>query len=103
MTSTSGKDIDLGLAAAMVCICVLGVMMNLLVILVLALNRNMRASTDLFVVNLSVSDILLAGLALPLKINTALYADGDFHGGKYIYIYISVYNKYKSAIAAPSV
>ncbi|XP_064598788.1 neuropeptide FF receptor 2-like [Liolophura sinensis] len=81
MTSSSGTDIDAGLAAMVICICVLGVILNLLVILVVALNRNMRASTDLFVVNLSISDILLAGLALPLKINTALYADGDFHGG----------------------
>lgn len=63
-------------------ICSLAVLANVLVLLVVTLSKTFRGATEVFVANLAVADLLLAGLAMPLKLNQAASNEEDFIGGK---------------------
>ncbi|XP_064615836.1 P2Y purinoceptor 4-like [Liolophura sinensis] len=68
MTSKDDNIEGSWMAGVMLSMCALGVVLNILVIIVVTRTPMMRRSADLFIVNLSVSSILLAGLSLPLKL-----------------------------------
>lgn len=71
------------LVGVMLSLCAVGVLLNTGVILVITRTPSMRRSTDLFIVNLSASSILLAGLSLPLKLAFAFYNQADLYISKY--------------------
>ncbi|XP_041376757.1 histamine H2 receptor-like [Gigantopelta aegis] len=83
MTSKDDGLTSLLFIGVLAVICTLSVLSNVLVIVVTALKRTIKSCTDIFIINLAVSDLLLAGLALPLKLNNAAmssYKHG-FSGG----------------------
>ena len=87
MTSSSeGLDSDaIFVIVAIICACAIG--SNILVIVLVLLNKTVKTVTEIFICNLAVSDLILAGFAIPLKLNQATETHGHFTGGK-LYRYL---------------
>ena len=62
----------MSLCALYVAVVVLGLGGNALVLLVIAVNRDMRTVTNVFLVSLAVSDALIAGINMPLHLRLFL-------------------------------
>lgn len=71
-----------GLSVSLTIMCILAVLLNSVVILVLATKAHSFTSVDLFIINLCISDILLAGIALPVRLNNGSHEGEDFRGGR---------------------
>ncbi|KAL3859204.1 hypothetical protein ACJMK2_009433 [Sinanodonta woodiana] len=67
--------------AMMLVICVFSVFMNILVLIVVLKDRKHRISIDLYIFNLSLCDILHAGIVLPLHFKIAAENKEEFDGG----------------------
>ena len=57
---------------------VYSVLTNLAVIVVVLRSSKMKTVTNILLVNLAISDILLAGVVLPLDLHDVLHADNFF-------------------------
>ncbi|KAL3859207.1 hypothetical protein ACJMK2_009436 [Sinanodonta woodiana] len=68
--------------AAMLVICVFSVFMNILVLIVVLKDSKHRISIDLYIFNLSLCDILHAGIVLPLHFKIAAESKVEFDGGE---------------------
>lgn len=71
-----------GLSIILTIMCVIAVLLNIIVIIVVSTKTCARTSVDGFIINLCVSDILLAGIALPLRLNNGSHEGESFKGGK---------------------
>jgi len=65
----------------MVAVCSVAVLSNLLVIVVIALDKTLNSVTEMFLVNLALSDVILAGIGVPLKLKQAASQSEDFAEG----------------------
>nr|KAG5701117.1 hypothetical protein BaRGS_002593 [Batillaria attramentaria] len=66
MTSTS-EGLDTSVVACLSIICIIGVITNIIVIVVtLRKAAGKKLATDVFIINLAVSDVILGGITLPL-------------------------------------
>ena len=83
MSGSGGEINSLVMVGVLGAICLLAVLANLLVLVVIAMNRHFRAVTDVFICNLAVSDLLLAGIAIPLKLNEAVSGSDGFVDGEH--------------------
>ena len=55
---------------------------NLLIIYCVVRLKNLRTVTNIFICNLSISDILLAAYVMPLKLHDISHHDQDWYEGK---------------------
>ena len=85
MTSNTEGITSYSFIVVLGAICALAVFSNILILLVIALSKHFRGVTEMFIGNLAVSDLILAGLAIPLKLHQAASGSHDFLGGKKIY------------------
>ncbi|XP_052075698.1 neuropeptide FF receptor 2-like isoform X1 [Mytilus californianus] len=70
-----------GLAASLTIMCVLAVILNSIVIVVFATKAQSFTSVHLFIMNLCISDIFLAGIALPVRLDNGSHEGESFKGG----------------------
>ena len=70
-----------GLTVSLTILCILAVILNIVVIAVFSTRLQPYTSVDLFIMNLCISDILLAGIALPVRLNNASHEGENFKGG----------------------
>ena len=63
-------------------VCGVSVLLNISVIAVIAKLARLQTAVDIFLTNLAVSDILLAGLVHPLHFKNVFIHEGSFVGGK---------------------
>lgn len=71
-----------GLSISLTLLCVIAVTLNTLVVFfVISTKIQPYTSIDLFIINLCISDILLAGIALPVRLNNASHKGESFKGG----------------------
>ena len=84
MSSGSGEGTGYHLAytGTMLFICTVAVVLNILVIGIIFKSGRFRTSVDIFVTNLAVSDILQAGVVLPIHFSDLTGNTHDFAGGK---------------------
>ena len=66
----------------MLFICACAVLLNILFIVVIYRVSQLRTSVDIFLTNLAASDILQAGVVLPVHFKNLSLHDEDFYGGK---------------------
>ena len=66
----------------MLFICACAVLLNILVICVIYKVSQFRTSVDVFLTNLAASDILQAGVVLPIHFKNLSMHDEDFYGGE---------------------
>jgi len=71
------------LSISLTLLCVIAVALNILVVIVISTKIQPYTSVDLFIINLCISDILLAGIALPVRLNNASHKGESFKGGKF--------------------
>ena len=57
---------------------------NMLIIYCVVRIQKLRTITNIFICNLSVSDILLAAYVMPLKLHDISHYDQDWYEGKYV-------------------
>ena len=67
----------------MLFICACAVLLNFLVIFVINKVTQFRTSVDIFLTNLAASDILQAGVVLPIHFKNLSVYDENFYGGEY--------------------
>lgn len=81
----SGKELEFSdlptLLAILTTLCTIAVIMNIVVIVVFCLRRKM--SIDAFIVNMAIADVLLAGIALPLRFFDVIKSAADFNQGRF--------------------
>ena len=75
---------------------VFAVLSNFLAIYCIVRFKKLRTATNVFICNLAVSDILLAGFVMPQKIHDITHDGEDFYEGKirfltFIFILLEVY------------
>ncbi|VDH95133.1 G protein-coupled receptor 103 [Mytilus galloprovincialis] len=71
-----------GLTLSLSLMCIFAVCLNILLVTgILFTKKQQYSSVELFIVNLSISDILLAGVAVPVRINNASHKGESFVGG----------------------
>ena len=66
---------------------VFAVLSNGMVIYCVAGFKKLRTVTNIFICNLSVSDILLAGFVMPQRLHDITHFEMDFYEGKFASIY----------------
>ena len=85
MTAVSSGLNSTPIIAVIALLCCAGLISNVLVLLVLYRNKRFRHSTDFFVANIALCDIVLNAVAVPININQALrnqYGMDGFIGGR---------------------
>ncbi|XP_063443091.1 QRFP-like peptide receptor [Mytilus trossulus] len=71
-----------GLTLFLSLMCIFAVCLNILLVTGILLTKKQQySSVELFIVNLCISDILLAGVAVPVRINNASHKGESFVGG----------------------
>ncbi|KAK3610004.1 hypothetical protein CHS0354_032350 [Potamilus streckersoni] len=73
---------DLAFYISMLVICVFSVLMNFLVLIVILKGSKRRISMDFYIFNLTLCDILQAGVVLPLHFKNAAESKEGFDGGE---------------------
>ena len=63
-------------------VCAIAVLLNIVVIVLIFKVGEYRTSVDIFVTNLAVSDMIQAGIVLPIHFQQLSRKNRDFHGGK---------------------
>ena len=63
-------------------VCAIAVLLNIVVIVLIFKVGKYRTSVDFFVTNLAVSDMIQAGIVLPIHFQQLSRKNRDFHGGK---------------------
>lgn len=76
-----GYGVVIPMAIIMVFFIVLAIGGNIMVILTILRHRGMRTRTNMFIVNLAVADILVAGLDMPVSLVTIIEGDWIFGDG----------------------
>ena len=70
-----------GLTICLTILCGIAVLFNSAVIIVLLKKLNTFSTVDVFIINLCVSDVLLAGIGLPARLNNPSHEEESFAGG----------------------
>ena len=83
MTTSSDAFNHPAYIAAMLSICVVAVALNVLVIAIIGKIGRFRTSVEIFLTNLAVSDIIHAGVVLPIHFKNLSVQNQDFYGGRY--------------------
>ena len=71
-----------GLTEFLTAFCAIAVFLNLFLIIVLATRMTPCTVIERFIINLSFSDLLLAGICLPVRLNDGSHKGEGFVGGK---------------------
>lgn len=71
-----------GYIGTMLFICAFAVSLNFLVIFVINKASQFRTSVDIFLTNLAASDILQAGVVLPIHFKNLSVVNDNFYGGE---------------------
>ena len=69
---------------------IFAVLSNGLVIYCVSRLRKLRTVTNIFICNLSVSDILLAGFVMPQRLHDTTHASEDFYEGNFTFYFFNV-------------
>ena len=83
MTTSSDAFNNPAYIAAMLSICVVAVALNVLVIAIIGKIGRFRTSVEIFLTNLAVSDIIHAGVVLPIHFKNLSVQNENFYGGRY--------------------
>ena len=81
MSSPNSTDVNPLTAGIILFLCVVALALNILVIVVILKRGNLKSSVDIFLINLAISDSLLAGVVYPLHFKNVFLDDGYFDGG----------------------
>lgn len=81
MSSPNSTDVNPLTAGIILFLCVVALALNILVIVVILKRGNLKSSVDIFLINLAISDSLLAGVVYPLHFKNVFLDDGYFYGG----------------------
>nr|AKQ63069.1 orphan G-protein coupled receptor 63 [Platynereis dumerilii] len=79
-SATEGTE-SFALVVILLIVCCLSVIVNLLILIVIASKPEFRSKTEAFISNMAASDIMLAGIAVPIKLAQTLSLKKDFTGG----------------------